>query len=43
MFLFISGSRRAAKIISFDGTGVMLMHEKLERGLFMQISQAASL
>ena len=35
--LFISGSRRAAKIIIFDGTALLLMHKKLEKGLFMQV------
>ncbi len=36
-FVFISGSRRAAKVLIFDGTGLLLLHKKLEIGLFMKV------
>lgn len=40
-YLFISGSRRAAKIITFDGTGLLLLHKRLEKGLFMQVPHSS--
>lgn len=36
-FVFISGSRRAAKVLIFDGTDLLLIHKKLEVGLFMRV------
>ncbi len=42
-FVFISGSRRAAKVLIFDGTGLLLLHKKLEVGLFMKVSKSQKL
>ena len=39
-FVFISGSRKAAKVLIFDGTGLLLLHKKLEVGLFMRVSKS---
>jgi transposase len=41
--VFISGSRRAAKVLIFDGTGLLLLHKKLEVGLFMRVSKSQNI
>jgi len=35
IFLFISKNRKSAKALIWDGTGLVLVHKKLERGKFM--------
>jgi len=34
MFVFISRRRHALKVLSWDGTGMVLWYKKLDRGLF---------
>lgn len=43
LFLFISRSKKILKGIFFDGTGLVLLHKKLESGSFMSfdVSKAA--
>jgi transposase len=35
VFLFVSKNRKIAKAIVWDGTGLMLVYKRLERGRFM--------
>lgn len=37
LFLFLSKSRKSAKILVWDGTGLVIIHKKLERGRFADI------
>jgi len=43
LFLFISKNRKTVKGVFFDGTGMVLLHKKLEAGRFMSfdVSNAA--
>ena len=34
MFLFVSGDRKRAKVLYFDGTGMCLFSKRLEKGRF---------
>ena len=34
MFLFVSGDRKRAKVLYFDGTGMCLLSKRLEKGRF---------
>jgi transposase len=38
LFLFLGKNRRRAKILFFDGTGLVLIIKRLDRGSFMAIS-----
>ena len=40
LFLFISKNRKTIKGIFFDGTGLVLLHKKLEAGSFMSFNPA---
>ena len=35
LFLFVNKSRRLCKALYFDGTGLVIIHKRLERGSFM--------
>lgn len=37
LFVFFGRSRRKVKMLSFDGTGVVLITKRLERGQFMNL------
>ena len=37
LFLFFSRGRKSAKILVWDGTGLVVIHKKLERGRFANI------
>lgn len=39
LFLFLGKNRRRLKAICYDGTGLMLLSKRLERGKFMGISE----
>ena len=34
IFLFINKSRRLSKCLYFDGTGLVIVHKRIERGTF---------
>ena len=34
LYLFTNRRRKAAKVLSFDGSGLCIYHKRLERGLF---------
>lgn len=36
VFLFFGRNRRRAKALMFDGTGLVLVHKRLEKGRFMR-------
>ncbi len=38
LFLFISKNKKTIKGIFFDGTGLVLLHKKLESGSFMSFN-----
>jgi transposase len=38
LFLFLGNNRRRLKAICFDGTGLLLISKRLERGVFMPLS-----
>jgi transposase len=38
LFVFFGKSRRKVKMICYDGTGVVLINKRLERGQFMNLS-----
>ena len=40
LFLFVSKNRKTIKGIFFDGTGLVLLHKKLEAGSFMTFNAA---
>ncbi len=40
LFLFISKNKKILKGIFFDGTGLVLLHKKLESGSFMSFNAA---
>jgi transposase len=40
LFLFISKNRKTMKGIFFDGTGLVLLHKKIESGRFMSFDVA---
>lgn len=37
-YLFLGRNRRRAKVLYFDGTGLILVHKRLETGLFMKVT-----
>ncbi len=37
LYLFLGKNRRRAKVLLFDGTGLVLMHKRLETGRFMRV------
>jgi transposase len=37
MFLFFSRARKSAKVLVWDGTGLVVVHKRLERGGFSNI------
>lgn len=37
MFVFVSGNRRRAKVLMWDGTGLCLYSKRLEKGRFAQL------
>jgi len=37
LFVFFGKNRRKVKMILYDGTGVMLINKRLERGCFMNL------
>lgn len=37
LYLFLGKNRRRAKVLLFDGTGLVLIHKRLEVGRFMRI------
>jgi transposase len=39
LFLFVGKSRKKLKAICFDGTGLLLIAKRLDRGCFMNITQ----
>jgi transposase len=41
LYIFLGKNRRRLKAIYFDGTGVVLINKRLERGYFMRLSQLA--
>ena len=40
LFLFISRNKKTMKGIFFDGSGLVLLHKKLESGSFMSFNQS---
>jgi transposase len=38
LFLFLGKNRRRVKMLRFDGTGLCLFTKRLDRGLFMEVS-----
>jgi transposase len=38
LFLFLGNNRRRVKLLRFDGTGLCLFTKRLDRGLFMGVS-----
>lgn len=42
IFLFVSKDKKTMKGIFFDGTGLVLVHKKLEDGRFMSFSSSQS-
>lgn len=40
LFLFISKNRKTMKGLFFDGTGLVLLHKKIESGKFMSFEAA---
>lgn len=39
LYLFLGKNRRRAKVLFFDGTGLVLLHKRLEVGRFMRIEE----
>lgn len=39
VYLFLGRNRRRAKAICFDGTGLVLIHKRLETGRFMSVAE----
>lgn len=39
VYLFLGKNRRRAKVLLFDGTGLVLIHKRLESGKFMSIAE----
>lgn len=37
LYLFLGKNRRRAKVLLFDGTGLVLIHKRLETGRFMKV------
>lgn len=37
LYLFLGKNRRRAKVLLFDGTGLVLLHKRLEVGRFMRL------
>ena len=37
LFLFVSGDRKRAKVLYFDGTGLCLLSKRLEKGKFVAL------
>ena len=37
LFLFVSRNRKAAKVLYWDGTGLVILHKRLERGTFPRL------
>lgn len=37
LYLFLGKNRRRAKVLLFDGTGLVLIHKRLEVGRFMRV------
>ena len=42
LFLFVSKNKRTIKGIFFDGTGLVLLHKKLESGRFMSFDVSSA-
>lgn len=43
LYLFLGKNRKRAKVIYFDGTGLVLVHKRLETGRFMRVDELANL
>lgn len=41
VYLFLGKNRKRAKVLTFDGTGLLLIHKRLEFGRFKELSQLA--
>lgn len=39
VYLFLGKNRRRAKALLFDGTGLVLIHKRLESGKFMRVEE----
>ena len=39
VYLFLGKNRRRAKALMFDGTGLVLIHKRLETGRFMRVEE----
>lgn len=39
LYLFLGKNRRRAKVLLFDGTGLVLIHKRLETGRFMRVEE----
>jgi transposase len=37
LYLFLGGNRRRAKVLYFDGTGLVLCVKRLEEGIFLEV------
>lgn len=42
LFLFVGRDRRRAKVLYFDGTGLCLLHKRLEQGRFAALWQSGA-
>ncbi len=42
LFLFVSKNRKTVKGVFFDGTGLVLLHKKLEGGRFMSFDSSSA-
>ena len=39
LYLFLGKNRKRAKVLFFDGTGLVLIHKRLESGRFMKVME----
>jgi transposase len=39
LYLFLGQNRKRAKALLFDGTGLVLIHKRLEQGCFMSVEE----
>jgi len=40
IFLFVSRNRKTAKVLFWDGSGMVILHKKMEKGKIMEFSRS---